>query len=239
MIPGLLFLFAVADPAAWDALLQRYVNEEHRVDYARWHKQDIPALDAYIAQLAAPWPRDLSVNDQKAALINSYNALTIRWILTHYPVASIWKTKKPFREARHTINGEKVSLDALETRLRKTGDARIHAALVCAARACPPLRREAYTADRLNEQLDANTRAWLADPKLNTFEPSGKADVSMIFKWYRNDFPDLARFLAEFAPTGAKPARITHKSYHWGLNDASPLGENYGTSFYLDALRNR
>jgi uncharacterized protein DUF547 len=68
-------------------------------------------------------------------------------------------------------------------------DPRIHAALVCAARSCPPLRREAYVADRLGGQLDNNVREWLAKPSLNHFGPSqGKAEISPIFKWYRMDF---------------------------------------------------
>lgn len=233
------------DHSAWDRLLKQYTNEQHRVDYARWKQEAIPALDAYLAELAKPWP----AAEEKAAWINAYNALTIRWVLTHYPIVSIWKTKQPFRNARHTVNGSKVSLDDIETRLRKGNDPRIHSALVCAARSCPPLRREAYVPARLDPQLDANTREWLADPALNSFdEKSRKAEVSMIFKWYRDDFTTggatLEAFLARHAPqhpwlTQGK-VKIGHKGYRWGLNDTSDLGADYsGLAFYWDALRNR
>lgn len=233
-----LLAFASLDHTAWGTLLMRYVNAEHRVDYKRWKEADIPALDAYLAALAAPWPA-LNRDEETAALMNAYNALTIRWVLHHYPVASIWKTKKPFREPRHMLNGAKLSLDDIETRLRKMGDARIHAALVCAARSCPPLRREAYTGARVREQLADNTRAWLSNPRLNSFdERSGRAEISMIFKWYAADFPDLKRFLNEYSRWS--PTRIAHKSYRWGLNDSGPLGENYSAAaFYVDALKNR
>jgi hypothetical protein len=235
------------DHSAWDALLKRHVNGESRVDYRAWkYGASLGELDAYLAQLASPWS-GIANEERKAALVNAYNALTIRWILTHYPVESIWKTKQPFSQARHNVNGRRVSLDAIETELRQMGDPRIHAALVCAARGCPPLRREAYTAGRLEEQLDSNTRQWLADAKLNSFDARARtARISSIFKWYRGDFPNLEQFLARHAPAGAAflregKVKIVHVDYHWGVNDQSPLGESYkaGLGFYWDYLRHR
>lgn len=225
------------DHGAWDALLKKYVDERHRVDYARWKADGVGELDGYLAEVARG-------GGDKAALINAYNALTVRWVLAHYPVVSIWKTKKPFREARHTVNGEKMSLDAIETRLRKMGDGRIHAALVCAARSCPPLRREAYTAERVEAQLEENTREWLADARLHTFDERGRqAEISKIFDWYKDDFPALEEFLARYAAQGKwirRGIKIRYKEYRWGLNDVGKLGEDYGGSaFYWDALRNR
>jgi hypothetical protein len=238
---------AALDHSAWDALLKRHVNSESRVDYRAWKNgASLAGLDAYLAQIASPWG-GVATEERKAALVNAYNALTIRWILAHYPVESIWKTKQPFSRARHDVNGRRVSLDAIETELRQMGDPRIHAALVCAARGCPPLRREAYTAGHLDDQLDSNTRQWLSDAKLNSFDAQRRtARISSIFKWYRGDFPNLEQFLARYGPAGAAflrqgTAKIAHVDYHWGLNDQSPLGESYkgGLGFYWDYLRNR
>jgi hypothetical protein len=61
---------------------------------------------------------------RKAALINAYNALTVRWILSNYPVRSIWSTEDPFRAQRHVLDGKPVSLDEIENRLRAMGDPR-------------------------------------------------------------------------------------------------------------------
>ncbi len=247
----MLMTIATLDHSSWDGLLKKYLNQESRVDYKRLKQDDLPALDRYIAQLAEPWPAAITEPEKKAALINAYNALTIRWVLEHYPVESIWKTKKPFREARHTVNAERMSLDDVETRLRKMGDPRIHSALVCAARSCPPLRKEAYLAERLDRQLEDNTIAWLGNSKLNSFDPSKrKAEVSMIFKWYRDDFQEkgatLEAFLTRYGPgkdsafLKEEHGKIDFKKYHWGLNDTGPLGEGYSAwSFYWDALRNR
>jgi hypothetical protein len=74
-------------------------------------------LDHYLAGLAAPWPQDLSPAARKAALLNAYNCLTIRCIITNYPVASVWRTRHPFTEVRHRIDNRAVSLDAIETEL--------------------------------------------------------------------------------------------------------------------------
>jgi Protein of unknown function, DUF547 len=242
---------ATLDHSAWDALLKDYVNAEARVDYARWKGRGLEKLDAYIGQIAARWPAGMLPNAQKAALINSYNALTVRWVLQNYPVKSIWQTPHPFKEARHAVNSAKLSLDDIEGRLRSMGDARIHGALVCAARSCPPLRREAYTADRVDTQLDENVRQWLANDKLNQFLPERRlAQVSPIIKWYKDDFDarygSVNKFLARYAPEGKGPfmlepgATVKFNEYHWGLNDSSDLGADYTKgSFLLNYLKNK
>jgi len=237
------------DHSSWDALLKRFVNDRHLVNYASWKRDGLVDLDAYLARLAAPWPQDLSPAAHKAALLNAYNSLTIRWIISNYPVASIWRTHHPFTEARHRIDNRTVSLDAIETELRNMGDPRIHAALVCAARSCPPLRREAYAADKLDAQLDANVSEWLAMRDRNRFVPEkNKASVSMIFKWYKGDFEknggSVEAFLAKYAGSAqfllTSKATLKYEPYHWGLNDTSDLGKDYSSAkMYWDALRNK
>jgi hypothetical protein len=237
------------DHSAWDQMLKTYVRADHRVDYARWSEDGVEALDTYLATLAQPFPEGISADEKHAAMINAYNALTIRHILNHFPKKSIWKTKKPFTAQRHNLNGKLVSLDDIETELRKTVGPRTHSILVCAARSCPPLRREAYLAQRLEEQLEDNTRAWLADEQLNRFDAGKKeADVSTIFKWYRDDFEEngltLEKFLAQYAPEGTadflleKGYDIDFQKYDWGLNDTGDVGKNY-RGFYWDYLRNK
>lgn len=243
MTLSILLLAAGLSHTAWTDTLQRFVTPKSRVDYARLAKEGLPALDAYLATLARPWPPSMAPAENKAALINAYNALTIRWVAAHFPIASIWRTKHPFTEARHTVNGRKYSLDQIETQLRDLSDPRVHAALVCAARSCPPLRREAYKAKKLDVQLDDNTRAWLADPALNQFDPR-KAEVSKIFDWYRTDFEKnggtVATFLAKYGPPAAKDANLHYRSYNWGLNDRGAAGNSYSTlAFYFDHLRNK
>lgn len=237
---------AALDHSGWDALVKRYVNGASRVDYKTW-RDEPEALDAYLEQLAAPWPAGLSAEGKKAALINAFNAITVRWILAHYPVRSIWETKKPFSQARHTLNGAKTSLDDIQKELRDM-DPRIHAALVSGSRSCPPLRREAYTEAKVNQQLERNTQAWLADTRWNRFLAAERtAMVSSIFDWYDSDFePEGVRaFLLQYAPAGAeflreRKSKVDFIRHQWGLNDQSPLGQDYGgPGFWWDYFRNR
>jgi hypothetical protein len=238
------------DHSPWDALLKAYVNERNRVDYQRLAGESLVQLDSYLAEVARPGNVALGPGESKALLINSYNALTVRWVLEHFPIASIWSTPDPFKKVRHTVGGKRVSLDQIESLLREMGDPRIHAALVCAARSCPPLRREAYTAERIDEQLDDNTRRWLANPELNRFDQAtAGAAVSSIFKWYRDDFKtytgSLDGFLKDHAPGGVRDAlgdralQIKFLDYDWGLNDQGDLGKNYSSfRMGLDWLKN-
>jgi hypothetical protein len=242
--------FPKVDHARWDTLLKEFVNARHRVDYTRLKKEGSGKLNDYIASLARAPSGPLPPAEEKALRINAYNAFTIEWVVDNYPIQSIWNTTTPFTEARHTLGGNKVSLNELESQLRAMGDPRIHAALVCAARSCPPLRREAYVAERLSEQLDDNAREWLADSSLNAFDPAREqAEISPIFKWYSKDFdayPDaLEGFLRQYAPPGVKQAlgerklRIQFKVYNWGLNDESQLGTNYSRlRLGIDWVRN-
>jgi len=238
------------DPASWDALLKEFVNAQHRFDYARLKREGLGSIRTYTTALAQPGNQPLPPDEEKALLINAYNAFTVQWVLENYPIESIWSTFAPFTEARHRLGGKMVSLDQIESQLRAMGDPRIHAALVCAARSCPPLRREAYVAARLGQQLDDNTRQWLADRSLNTFDSArAQAEVSPIFKWYGKDFDSypggLDGFLRQYARPNAKAAlgerklQVRFKNYDWGLNDQSRLGADYSElQFTLDRIRN-
>ncbi len=260
---GLLFvLFSLSTPvipqqllpqvneSVWDSLLKEYVNQQHRVNYAGLKKDAPGRLNDYIYSLGQAGTQPLSPNQKKALLINAYNAFTIQWVVQNYPIPSIWATDAPFTAARHRLGGKMVSLNDTESELRAMGDPRIHAALVCAARSCPPLRREAYVASRLDEQLDDNVRQWLANPALNRFYPSqARAEISPIFEWYRKDFDaypgGLQGFLRKYAPphviqeVGQKNFQISYLTYDWGLNDQANIGENYSRlQFALDWIEN-
>ena len=76
------------------------------------------------------------------------------------------------------INGEEMSLGHIEHNILREGPekARIHFAIVCAAVSCPPLRAQAYEGAKIDGQLEAQGRIFLARADLNRFEltwPSG------------------------------------------------------------------
>jgi hypothetical protein len=108
---------------------------------------------------------------------------------------------------------------------------RIHFALVCAARSCPPLRSEAYSAERLEQQLEDQARVFLLrTPQANRIDPkTGTVWVSPVLVWYREDFGGtdqaLGRFLARYWPQGPERTlllsdrfRLRETEYDWTLN---------------------
>jgi hypothetical protein len=167
------------------------------VDY-RGLKADRKPLDHYLDTLAgvsqstfAGWTQ----SEQLAFLINLYNATTLKLIIDHYPVKSIKDIgsffRGPWSQPVVRLFGRTRTLNYLEHGfLRKRySEPRIHMALVCAAKGCPPLRSEAYVASKLNAQLDDQARRYLASPAGLRIDRGGKAVYfSSIFKWYGKDF---------------------------------------------------
>lgn len=118
---------------------------------------------------------------------------------------------------------DEVEHDILRPRFQ---DPRVHFAINCAAKSCPPLYPEAFVGDRLDAQLDDATRSFINDPNQYRIEGDTLV-VSRIFKWFGEDFKDgpLAFFL-EYADAPLKEqleARrealtVDYLDYDWSLN---------------------
>ena len=109
-------------------------------------------------------------------------------------IASILEIEKAWDGPRLVLAGEKHTLNEIEHELlrKRFAEPRIHFALVCAATGCPPLRSEAYRADRLEEQLAEATRHFVRTSFFNRLDRAeGILYVSKIFEWYGEDFEDL------------------------------------------------
>ncbi len=235
---------------AWDALLKKHVqwlpdNKQSRVDYAGF-LVDRGALQKVLADWSAVTPAQFAAlgrEQQMAFLINAYNGFTIELILSAYPrlksikdlgslIQSAWK-KRFF-----TLLGESRHLDWIEhEQLRpRYNDPRVHAAVNCASIGCPALRPEAFIAARLGAQLDDGFQRFMADRTRNRFA-DGRLQVSMIFKWFREDFEQghqgfekledvMVRYAdvlsgnpAERDKIRSRQAAITFLEYDWSLND--------------------
>ena len=233
------------DHAAWTALLKQHVSVDGRVAYAKLKvgkataaggalRQYLGSLQTVRAEEFAAWSSD----QQKAFLINAYNAFTVQLIVDNYPVASIRDIggflKKPWSiEFFNLLDGKAKTLDTIEHQLLRPvyKDIRIHAAVNCASISCPQLRGEAYSGARLNEQLEAQMRLWLADASRNQFAAaSGAVKVSKIFDWYVQDFVawggGVREVLTRYGPPQAKAAlsrasTIGYLDYNWQLNSQS------------------
>jgi hypothetical protein len=182
------------------------------------------------------WTRD----QQLAFLINAYNALTVKLIVKHYPVASIKDIGNFFRSSWKidffNLLGEERNLDDIEHNMirgqSRFSEPRIHFALVCASKGCPKLQPTAFTAENLEMLLQQGAREFLTDRSRNRYNADNKTlSLSMIFKWYGDDFRDrhgsVERFVAEYitdpalsqAIGTAQKISIEYLDYDWSLND--------------------
>ena len=229
---------ASIDHAAWGRLLAEYVDDKGRVAYARFaaSTSDRETLRAYIAQFAQGGKPPAAGPERIASLINAYNAFTVSWVLENYPTSSIRSTRSAFGGRRYDIGGRKVSLDDIEhTMLRPTAGFRVHSAISCASRSCPPLSREAYAAATLDASLDAGMRRWLARGDLNHFLPAArKVEISKVFKWFKEDFErsgGMKSALARYAPQQYQEFlskgdyEVVYLDYDWSLNDQAEVKE--------------
>jgi hypothetical protein len=238
------------DPGEFSAVLARVVDGRGMVDYAALQRQ--PAqLDRYLQALAELPPARFtswSEAEQIALLINAYNALTLRSIIDHDPIRpsikaipGVWKLR------RHRVIGQRFTLDEIEHRIlrREYNEPRIHAALVCAAISCPPLRREAYTGPELDRQLEDQTNRWLASREgLRIDREARTVAISSIFQWFAEDWPRadpsaapvpghkkesaVLHFIARHRPIEERQLllggdyRLQFLPYNWDLNRQSP-----------------
>ena len=93
-------------------------------------------------------------------------------------------------------------------------------ALVCAAKGCPILRSEAYTAEKLNEQLDDQSRRYLATTSgLVISRKKGTASISAIFKWYSGDFASVPGFVEKYSAESIQGLELKYLKYDWSLNE--------------------
>lgn len=208
------------DHRQWDALLKKHVNDAGFVDYEAF-KADAESLDDYLRLLATQEPtKDWSVQELLAYYINTYNAYTVKIILDNYPTNSIKDIDGVFTNAFIPIDGNTLSLGSLENGvLRKMNEPRIHFAINCASYSCPKLLNEAFTAGRINEQLEEVTVEFINSDKNELTATPPK--VSSIFKFYTKDFePNIPQYINKYSETKLSPnAEVQFKEYDWSLNE--------------------
>ncbi|GAA4401718.1 DUF547 domain-containing protein [Nibrella viscosa] len=219
---------------AFDQLLQKHVNERGLVDYMGLKAAEKPFND-YLNLLSQNPPSDQwSQSEQMAYWINAYNAFTVKLILDHYPVESIKDIGPPIQipfvytpwtKKFFTIGGTKMSLDNIEHGIlrKQFNDPRIHFALVCAAMSCPRLRNEAYTSDKLNQQLDDQGHHFLNNPAKNKIS-ADQAALSKYFDWYKGDWQENGQSVVTWvnrysAVKITNNTPISYLDYNWSLNE--------------------
>ena len=222
---------AMVDHGLYAELLEQY-TQNGTVDYQGFKNAEVQ-LDQYLKSLEKTDTKMLSRDEQFAFYVNAYNAWTIKLILTHYPgiksikdLGSIFKS--PWKKKFVLIDGDITTLDHIEHGILRPRfkDPRVHFAVNCASKGCPPLRSEPYHADVLEQQLDEMTRAFINDPRRYRLEGQ-TLYVSRIFKWFPEDFnDDVVGFFYTYAHEALKKQlednkgkiSIKYMDYDWSLN---------------------
>jgi len=233
------------DHSSWNELLQTYVDDKGQVNYRAWQANDRRELQTYLNTLSQADPNARTTSEAALAFwINAYNAVTVEGILREYPTTSI-RNHTPklvgyniWKHLLLIVGDQRISLNDIEHEvLRKMGDPRIHFAIVCASHSCPRLLNEAYVADRLEEQLQANTRNFFANPENFQFDPARRVmRLSSIVDWFKSDFGSnqAARLkaIAPYLPSReaydaamANSVRVSYLDYDWSLNEQKPVGQ--------------
>lgn len=227
LLVGSVVSAAEPDYTAWNAVLTKHVKpgskqgiNAHLVSYSGIAKDPL-----YATALGSITSFDIGLlrgrREKMAFYINAYNIAAIKKVLEKYPTTSIRSTGDGvWKEPAISLGGKSLSLDAIENAiLRKMGDARIHFAIVCASLSCPDLRREAYTAARLEHQLTSQTRSFIATPSKGVRFEGGQIHQSAIFVWFAADFKDVAAFQRKYGKQLPEKAPRVEIPYNWHLNE--------------------
>ena len=194
-------------------------------------------------------------NKRIAFWINIYNTAVIHGVIELGLRQSVKEFPRFFRRVSYEIGGHRFSLNDMEHGIlrgnrrppyglmrpfRKNDprlefavlpmDPRIHFALVCGARACPPIGF--YEAEQIDFQLQLAAASFINSPRVKLLPQEKTVLLSMIFKWYAADFggtgagiiDTLLNFMDEgegktFLQENKGKIRIRYQPYDWNLNE--------------------
>ncbi len=214
---------------------------------------DCEPLESIAGGLSGVDPGAIEGQDARVAFwLNAYNALLLHRLCRRPVRGNLLRHLGLFDRAAYEVGGHHYSLNLIEhgvlrrnarppLRLRRPFrrgdprmapapaivDPRVHFALNCGARSCPPVL--AYDAERLEDQLGSATRAYI---EAETDIDPGRRRIRLpgLIRLYRSDFGDRAQLLAfvarhlERPPSwldgGAGRVRVRYSRFNWTV--ASP-----------------
>ena len=167
--------------AKCDEILKEFVDDKGMVDYRglRRKRLELRALlnqfDNLDPNEYKSWPKE----DKIAFWINAYNLQKLKVVADNYPIepssriltiywgpSSIRHLEQKITRHKFLVMDEEFTFAAIEKRFFRGefDDPRVFFALSNACMSSPPLRNEPYCGSRLDEQLDEQTRKFLAGP---------------------------------------------------------------------------
>ncbi|OGP65184.1 MAG: hypothetical protein A2169_09130, partial [Deltaproteobacteria bacterium RBG_13_47_9] len=174
--------------------------------------------------------RSLREREEKLAFwINIYNTAVIHGVIELGLGRSVKEFPRFFDRITYTIGTDGFSLNDIEHGILRGNrrppyrfwspfrekdprfvfaitplDPRIHFALVCGARSCPPIGF--YEAGQIDFQLQLAAMSFINSPQVKILPDKATVLISRIFKWYKTDFggshPALIDFLLNYLDQG-------------------------------------
>ncbi|MEQ6119265.1 DUF547 domain-containing protein [Reichenbachiella sp. MALMAid0571] len=207
-----------------DQFLRTYVDKSGNVDYKAIVKNPT-LLNKTITQIEEYDSKGNSSDELKAFYTNAYNILVIKQIVERYPIVGPLAVDGFFDKIKNKIAGEELTLNQIEKdkNLYVNRDERLHFALVCGAKGCPPLANFAFTPKNIESQLEDRTRLALNNDVFIQVKQD-KTEVSQIFSWYKDDFEKkdvkgIVGYLNKYRKNQIPfDTRIVYYEYDWNLN---------------------
>jgi hypothetical protein len=177
------------------------LNVRDGLVYYRALRSERGRLDRYIASLNVPaatydgW----STERRMAFWLNAYNAFVLQTVIENYPIQGSSKSYPPnsirqvpgaFERIKHRAAGRSVTLDEIEkTILPEFKEPRLYLALGRGAIGSGRLKSEAYSGERLAQQLDAIQQEFVAErPMVRVDRAEGQISVTPIVSWHDGEF---------------------------------------------------
>jgi len=171
----------------------------------------------------------LSPGAKLAFFINVYNALVIHGTVEQGRPGNMYSRYKFFANTAYSIGGHIFSLNDIENGILRANsrsfgtlyirpfgegdprlslaleraEPRIHFALNCGAKSCPPIKT--YSADSIEDELDLATASFLENPEGVDVDAEGEVVVlSKLFQWYRADFGESTNAMVKWVKKRVK-----------------------------------
>ncbi len=233
------------------------VNVRDGLVYYRALRAERGRLDRYAASLNVPaatyeaWSSEHKI----AFWINAYNAFVLQTVIDRYPIKGASKSYPPnsirqvpgaFEQIKRRAAGRSVTLDEIEkTILPQFKDPRVYLALGRGAVGSGRLRSEAYSGDRIRQQLDAIQEEFVSERTMARIDRAGgQVSVTPIMSWHDAEFiaaydkgatgplaarSAIERALVAFVSPWLLPLekeflqknefKVTYHPFDWRLND--------------------
>ena len=231
-----------------DMRVEAISPETGEVDYSKLvGSESYARFKTFTWALPSCTKEDLGDRSQQIAFwINLYNALILHGVI-HYEIrSSMLRDLGFFRRVAYDVGGMRFSADDIEHGVLRGNrrhpylpfpqfakddprlmlsiedpDPRVHFALVCGARSCPPIA--SYSGSKLDEHLDQAAYTFINGIGTKFDHHSRTLSLSRIFKWYAGDFGGreaAVRLVEKYydQPGDLAGARVRFLPYDWSVN---------------------